>query len=507
MRRYRDNVVLIVLNILLEYLILFGTYILCALVRLYVPIPYVAKFYSYVIWKFIPAILIVSAIMVAIYMVLGDYNSIHFRNKKRIFIESFLVSLLGGFGMSMTLFFFKGDVFSRVLLLMLLVMWPLMISVKRLLFELLANTVFANKISSVNVLLVGTSNNARRYYEGLRKDKSSRYNYVGYIGSVESKHIDGYLGDYACVTSIISERGVQKVVIAEDDINKVIIKDVISLCSVYGIEVVIIPIYADYVIDEQRIRTENGVHLISVNANVTSDILGVNISVTDMDKTLSEIEDNLNKWKGKYICVSNVHTTVMAHDDASYRAVQNGAVMALPDGGPLSSYSRSEGKSEAKRVTGPDLMQQVLKKSSETQWKHFFYGSSEKTLSMLRDKIERAYPGAQVVGMISPPYRDITPEEDAEYIKAINDSGADFLWVGLGAPKQEIWMSAHKDKVNALMIGVGAAFDYESGNLKRAPKWMQKCNLEWLYRFMQEPRRLFKRYFVTNIKFLWLTRR
>ncbi|MCQ2548463.1 MAG: WecB/TagA/CpsF family glycosyltransferase [Lachnospiraceae bacterium] len=239
----------------------------------------------------------------------------------------------------------------------------------------------------------------------------------------------------------------------------------------------------------------------------TDNILGVKIAVTDMDKTMQDISSYLEQWRGKYICVSNVHTTIMAHDNEKYRNIQNDSVMSLPDGGPLSAHSRSHGNAEAKRVTGPDLMRECLKKSQETGWRHFFYGSSQKTLDMLKEKIEERYPGVVIAGMISPPFRDLTHEEEIRYTNEINAAKPDFVWVGLGAPKQEIWMAAHKDRINALMIGVGAAFDYESGNLKRAPKWMQKCSLEWLYRLIQEPKRLFKRYFVTNLKFIWLTRR
>lgn len=238
-----------------------------------------------------------------------------------------------------------------------------------------------------------------------------------------------------------------------------------------------------------------------------SNILGVNIAVTDMDKTIEDIQNNLRDWSGKYICVSNVHTTVMAYDDEEYRRIQNNAVMALPDGGPLSAYSRSEGKLEAQRVAGPDLMRELLARSKDHGWRHFFYGSTQETLDMLKAAIEQKYPGAVIAGMISPPYRALSEEEDEQYVNEINAANPDFVWVGLGAPKQEIWMAAHENIVNGLMLGVGAAFDYESGNLKRAPKWMQKCSLEWLYRLLQEPGRLFKRYLITNIKFLWLTRK
>lgn len=235
----------------------------------------------------------------------------------------------------------------------------------------------------------------------------------------------------------------------------------------------------------------------------TCNIMGVNIAVTDMDKTLRLVEDNCEAWRGKYICVANVHTAVTAHDDPTYLRVQNGAVMALPDGGPLSRYSRKKGFADAARVTGPDLMRELLKESGTKHYRHYFYGSTQETLDILREKITEKYPGAVIAGMYSPPFRPLTADEDAEIVEKINAAKPDYVWVGLGAPKQERWMAAHENRVQALMLGVGAAFDYEAGNIRRAPAWMQRCNLEWLYRLMQDPKRLFKRYFVTNTKFLW----
>ena len=235
------------------------------------------------------------------------------------------------------------------------------------------------------------------------------------------------------------------------------------------------------------------------------EIMGVRIAVTDMETPVRRIEEHLDDWRGEYICVANVHTTVTAHDDPSYRAVQNGAVMALPDGGPLSQYSRRKGFAQAARVTGPDLMKEMLRESAQKHYRHYFYGSTQETLDILREKITRNYPGAVIAGMASPPFRPLTEEEDAAAVAAINEARPDFVWVGLGAPKQERWMAAHQGRVHALMLGVGAAFDYEAGNIRRAPRWMQRCNLEWLYRLLQDPKRLFKRYFVTNTKFLWWT--
>jgi exopolysaccharide biosynthesis WecB/TagA/CpsF family protein len=222
-----------------------------------------------------------------------------------------------------------------------------------------------------------------------------------------------------------------------------------------------------------------------------------------MDKTISYISENLERLKGDYICVSNVHTTVMAFRDEEYRKVQNGGAMALPDGQPLSIVSRMRGYSEAKRVPGPDLMPAILKLSEEKGWKHYFYGSTEKTLAELKKVMLTRYPKLQIVGMYSPPFREVTGEEDEEIVRRINDSGADFVWVALGAPKQEKWMYAHKAKVQGLMIGVGAAFDFIAGTTRRAPMWMQKLCMEWVYRILQDPKRMAPRYLNTNFAFLY----
>ena len=239
----------------------------------------------------------------------------------------------------------------------------------------------------------------------------------------------------------------------------------------------------------------------TVNKNEipTCDILGVHIAAVNMKWVLEYLRKNIQDIKGDYICVSNVHTTVTSYEDSKYLAIQNNALMALPDGGPLSSLSRKRGYPDMERVTGPSLMGEVFKEG----YRHYFYGSTEETLELLKDKLAKNYPNMTIVGMYSPPFRLLTNEEDEEVIKQINDTNPDFVWVGLGAPKQEIWMSEHQGKINGLMIGVGAGFDYYAGNIKRAPLWMQEHNLEWLYRLIQDPKRLFKRYLVTNTKFIW----
>lgn len=237
-------------------------------------------------------------------------------------------------------------------------------------------------------------------------------------------------------------------------------------------------------------------------------ILGVNIAAINMKWLVNYLQRNMDSKKGnslagEYICVSNVHTTVMSYEKKEYCNVQNESLMAIPDGGPLSSVGKRRGYGNMERTTGPDLMREVFSISSRENYRHFFYGSTQETLDKLQKELKAKYPGIQIGGAYSPPFRELTAEEDRTIIERINEAGSDFIWVGLGAPKQEYWMAEHKGKVNGLMIGVGAGFDYFAGNIKRAPQWMQRNNLEWLYRLIQEPGRLFTRYLKTNTKFIW----
>lgn len=232
-------------------------------------------------------------------------------------------------------------------------------------------------------------------------------------------------------------------------------------------------------------------------------ILKTNINITNMNMVLQSLVSSLEEKRGEYICVANVHTTVMAFRDTEYRRIQNESWMTLPDGKPLSIVSKRRGFIEAERVPGPDLMPKVFEISREKRYRHFFYGSTESTLALLRESIESKYPYLDIAGMYSPPFRDLTEAEDNSVIEMINNSKADFVWVALGAPKQEIWMADHKGKINAVMLGVGAAFDFEAGTVKRAPIWMQEFCLEWLHRIMQDPKRLIPRYVDTNLSFIW----
>lgn len=234
-----------------------------------------------------------------------------------------------------------------------------------------------------------------------------------------------------------------------------------------------------------------------------TEILKTNINILTMEKTVKFLDEHLTELSGKYICVSNVHTTVMAYRDEAYRSVQNGSALNLPDGKPLSIVQKWQGFEDAGRVPGPDLMPEIFALSEKRGYTHYFYGSKQETLDALQQKLQEAYPKLQIKGMYSPPFRPLTQDEDKEIIEMINEADPDFIWVGLGAPKQEKWMAAHEGCFGGVMLGVGAGFDFHAGTIKRAPKWMQESCMEWLYRITQDPKRLLARYLDTNFSFLW----
>lgn len=237
----------------------------------------------------------------------------------------------------------------------------------------------------------------------------------------------------------------------------------------------------------------------------TCNIMGVNIAAINMKWLVDFTTTYIKELSGNYMCVSNVHTTVTAFENVEYRKIQNSGIMAIPDGGPLTFIGKRCGYAFMERTTGPDYMDEIMKISAAKGYRHFFYGSTEKTLQKLYKNIKTCYPDLKIVGMYSPPFRTLSLEEDEQVIKQITDAYPDFIWIGLGAPRQEQWMYNHQAKIPGFMIGVGAAFDYFAGNIKRAPKWMQTSNLEWLYRLLQDPGRLFTRYLYTNTKFIWHT--
>lgn len=232
------------------------------------------------------------------------------------------------------------------------------------------------------------------------------------------------------------------------------------------------------------------------------EILTVPIDVIGWNDAIERILKLAKKRQSSYVCICNVHSVVTAKGDSGFKAVVQEADMVTPDGMPIVWMLRKLGYNKQERINGPDLLWKLCGALSKNGVSSYFYGGSERTLNKLYERLSVNFPVLQISGMVSPPYRKLSKHEDEMYVKAINDSGAGVLFVSLGCPKQERWMAEHRGRINAVMIGVGAAFDYHAGTLKRAPVWMQNNGLEWFFRFVKEPRRLWKRYLVTNYLFI-----
>ncbi len=233
-------------------------------------------------------------------------------------------------------------------------------------------------------------------------------------------------------------------------------------------------------------------------------ILGIGVDRTSYPSATQQILDWALRRESRYVCVANVHMVMEAYDDAAFRQVVNAADLVTPDGMPLVWIMRWQGLRQQERVYGPTLTLYVLEAASREGLPVGFYGSTPETLEKLKTNLQARYPSLKIVYSYAPPFRSLTAEEDEEVVKAINDSGARILFVGLGCPKQERWMAAHKGRVQAVMLGVGAAFDFLAGVKPQAPRWMQCAGLEWFFRLLTEPRRLWRRYLYNNPRFVLL---
>lgn len=206
-----------------------------------------------------------------------------------------------------------------------------------------------------------------------------------------------------------------------------------------------------------------------------------------------------------YVTVNNVHTMMEGYWNPQYKTIINSGFLSIPDGKPLEIVGKLKGNKLISRLFGPSIMEHFIDWGRSDQASHFFFGSSEENLKRLRAAIESKYPGAKIVGMISPPYIPVEQWDNDFFINEINNQKPDFIWIGLGAPKQERWMYDNYKKINnGVLFGIGAGFDYLSGNTKHAPTWMKNASLEWMYRLIQEPKRLWKRYLKTIPPFIFL---
>ena len=236
-------------------------------------------------------------------------------------------------------------------------------------------------------------------------------------------------------------------------------------------------------------------------------VLGLPVALTSWGQATARIEHWAAAKDPRIVCICNAHSVVTATRNPLFRRVIIEADMATPDGAPVAWMMRRLGARGQDRIDGPGLMWRLCERAAQTGLPVFLYGGRQSTLDLLVARLESAHPGLTIAGAESPPFRDLTPGEDAAVVERIAESGAGLVFVSLGCPKQELWMDDHRDRLSAVLIGVGAAFDYHAGTLRRAPLWMQRHGLEWSFRLAMEPRRLWRRYLVTNTWFLVLATR
>ena len=233
-----------------------------------------------------------------------------------------------------------------------------------------------------------------------------------------------------------------------------------------------------------------------------ANVLGARINALDWVESTQVIADWASRRESRFVCISNVHMVVAARDDRGLAEAMRQSDMATPDGAPVAWMLRRQGFANQPRISGTELMRSYLKHAVACGEGIFLLGSTEDTLARLQVVLLKEFPALKIAGAVSPPFRPLTIEEDAAIVAQINASGAGTVWVSLGCPKQEKWMLEHRGRVNAVMVGVGAAFDFVAGTVPRAPIWMQAIGFEWLHRLASEPGRLWRRYLVTNTLFL-----
>ena len=234
-------------------------------------------------------------------------------------------------------------------------------------------------------------------------------------------------------------------------------------------------------------------------------VLGIPIAAVQIPDVVAKMEEWIaGRERSHYVCVANVHVIMEGRQDPSFGEVLRSADLCVPDGMPLIWVGRAHGRALNNRVYGPDLMIDFCRSTKDAGYTHFFLGGKTGVAEKLSHELQSRFPGVQVAGIYSPPFRPLTQEEDDAITAEINRVAPDVLWVGLGCPKQERWMREHRDKLRVpVVVGVGQAFDIHSGEAPQAPIWMRKNGLEWLYRLYREPRRLWRRYLIYNTKFIF----
>ena len=245
--------------------------------------------------------------------------------------------------------------------------------------------------------------------------------------------------------------------------------------------------------ENSEIAKENRIRVISLFSDVVN-----------RDSIIQKIVELVGQGNGGYVCFSTVHMVMESYDDAEFGGKVNASDVIVTDGMPIVWMQKLQGKKNANRVRANDLMIALCDYAEKNNLKVGFYGGREEVIKAILERAKRDFPRLEIAYAFSPPFRTLTEAEDAEITRKINESGTQILFMGLGCPKQENWMAAHKNRLKAVMLGVGASFDFYAGNIKETPEWLGNLGLEWLFRLSQEPRRLWRRYLILNPRFIWL---
>jgi N-acetylglucosaminyldiphosphoundecaprenol N-acetyl-beta-D-mannosaminyltransferase len=235
-----------------------------------------------------------------------------------------------------------------------------------------------------------------------------------------------------------------------------------------------------------------------------ADVLGVKVSAIDLPMAVDMADQSIAAKNRGYVCVTGVHGVMEAQRDAEFLRILNHAFLNLPDGMPMTWVGHLQGLSQMDRVYGPGFMAAMCQLSVQRGYRNFFYGGEPGIADRLKEALQRRFPGLQVVGTYTPPFRILNAAEEDDLLTQVHSSKPDILWVGLSTPKQEKFMAKYIDRLEVpLLVGVGAAFDFHTGRIRDCPNWVKRAGMQWLHRLLQDPRRLWKRYLRNNPAFVW----
>lgn len=444
------------LNVLSDFVLLVAAFTLAGWMRKYSI--FGDTFFWVDVRTYQPLAFVYAITMTACYALQGCYQSLHIRNYRREILKICIINILGLLLTAAVLFVFQMSQFSRLWLLYFYVISTLVILIKRVLVDKAATSYELRHNFIPNAILIGSGNLALRFFYTVASKDSVSMHYVGNVADCKNESIPNYLGTIEDLAVIISARKVGIIIVAEDYQNVEHLERILAIATNHKIRVCVVPVYTDLISNKAGIQNVFGMHMIDLQLLDTCDIMGLRVAVTNTTKTIDMIHNQLENWRGHYICIASVKEAVNGYEDSRLQEIQNHAVMTLPVGNTLFDYNRKHGYSAAEQISGAELMSSILAQSRENQWKHYFVGDDFKVLSKFQDFIRKTYQDISIVGAYTIPSETLSMSEDQIVTQAIINANADFVWVNLSSPKQECWMAAHENQFPSLMVGVGNTF-------------------------------------------------